>query len=83
MPAGPGKYDDECTRVREATGAKGVVLIIFEGDKGSGFSVQAGFVEHLFLPETLESIAREMRAARESANWQPGDAGNRTPDASA
>ena len=41
MPAGPGKYDRYCTEVRVRTGAEAVVLIILNGDRGSGFSVQA------------------------------------------
>jgi len=41
MPAGPGKYDDLATFVREQTSAVGVALIIIGGVKGHGFSVQA------------------------------------------
>lgn len=41
MPLGPGKYDDMCTMVREATGAQAVVVVIVGGSRGDGFSVQA------------------------------------------
>ncbi len=35
MAFGPGKYDDLCTEVREKAKAKGVLVIIIDGDKGS------------------------------------------------
>jgi len=37
---GPGKYDPVCTYVRNATGAEGAIVIVLDGDQGSGFSVQ-------------------------------------------
>lgn len=65
MPAGPGKYDDECTRVRESTAAFGTVLIVIGGHLGSGFSVQADAHTISVLPDMLEDIAREIRASGE------------------
>jgi len=41
MAFGAGKYDHICTVARESTQATAVVVIILEGNKGSGFSVQA------------------------------------------
>ena len=41
MGHGPGKYDDLCTQARNTAKAAGVVLIVFGGEKGDGFSVQA------------------------------------------
>ena len=41
MANGPGKYDDVCTVVRETTEARVVVMIVLDGNKGSGFSVQS------------------------------------------
>lgn len=41
MPQGPGKYDDLATHVRVSTNAAAVVVIVFDGNKGSGFSMQA------------------------------------------
>lgn len=38
---GAGKYDDLCTQVREAAEAQAVVLVVMDGNKGSGFSVQS------------------------------------------
>ena len=40
MPYGPGKYDDVCTVVRETTNATGAIVIVLNGNQGSGFSCQ-------------------------------------------
>jgi hypothetical protein len=58
MAFGPGKYDDLCTEVREKSKAKGVVLIVIEGDRGFGLSVQAESWVVLELPETLRRTAQ-------------------------
>ena len=59
-----GVYDDLCTMVCDITSAEGVVLIVFEGDKGNGFSVQARPSLGLKLPGVLERIALELRKER-------------------
>jgi hypothetical protein len=59
---GPGKYDDETTRVRQATQAEAVVLIVIGGNKGEGFAVQAPLRVTLALPEMLRDIADKMEA---------------------
>ncbi len=53
MPIGPGKYDDECTMLRESTEAQGVIVIVIGGKLGSGFSVQADRHTTLLLPHML------------------------------
>lgn len=63
MALGPGKYDDLCTYVREQAKAQGVLLIVLGGERGSGFSCQAGLADTLLLPEILEHIAAEIRAS--------------------
>jgi hypothetical protein len=58
MAIGPGKYDEECTYVREATNADAVIVIVLGGLKGSGFSVQTttpALTKR--LPEVLRYIA--------------------------
>jgi hypothetical protein len=58
---GPGKYDPECTALREATQSGSVIAIIVDGIKGSGFSVQSidpHFVAK--LPEMLRGVADEI-----------------------
>lgn len=62
MPVGPGKYDDECTLVREATCADAVIMMIVGGVRGSGFSVQAvEAVDGFELARILETMATEIR----------------------
>lgn len=62
MAFGPGKYDQTCSLVREATKAEGVVLIIFNGVHGNGFSCQASPEVTMGLPDMLEHMARQIRA---------------------
>lgn len=57
---GPGKYDDLATLAREAAKAEGVILIIINGDRGSGFSCQANVLVTMNLPKMLRSMADEI-----------------------
>jgi len=57
MAIGPGKYDPWCTRIREEIGATGVVLIVFGGTFGSGFSMQAPPDLTAALPKILRDVA--------------------------
>ena len=41
MALGPGKYDALASLVRARSKAAGVVVMVFDGRQGSGFSVQA------------------------------------------
>ena len=61
MPLGPGKYDDLCTYVREHAKARGAMVVIFGGEKGEGFAVQADPVLALKMPDILEDMARQIR----------------------
>ncbi len=61
MATGPGKYDLLCTMVRNHTEATGVVLVVFGGRQGSGFSVQAPLAVQRELPTILETLARDIR----------------------
>jgi hypothetical protein len=65
MPFGPGKYDNLTTHVREEAKAKGAIVIIFEGNKGSGFSCQTSPHALHSMPELLEHIAQQLRESRE------------------
>lgn len=64
MAQGPGKYDDECTAARLMTNAQAVMLLVLNGDRGTGFSVQAsgGPLMPLVLADLLEYVARGIRA---------------------
>lgn len=62
MAQGAGKYDRLATYCREQVDAVGAVVIIVEGDQGSGFSVQT--VEpglQTVLPTLLETMAAQIR----------------------
>jgi hypothetical protein len=60
MPIGPGKYDELCTHVREKAKAQGAIVIVFGGELGSGFSVQADPLTLKHLPSLLREVAGEM-----------------------
>ena len=62
MPIGPGKYDDACTEARASTGGESVVLIVIDGDRGSGFSIQAPPSMVFMLPSLLRTVADEIEA---------------------
>lgn len=62
MPHGPGKYDDECSLVRAATGAHCIVLLVLGGTRGNGFSVQGTLAAQAALPAILDEVARGIRA---------------------
>jgi hypothetical protein len=62
MPIGPGKYDDLCSEVRIKADARGVILFVIDGSKGSGFSCQADLATTLSLPDILERVAKDIRA---------------------
>lgn len=64
MPIGPGKYDAALTEAKRLCGATSAVLIVFDGKLGSGFACQTTLEQLAGLPETLESMAKQMRADR-------------------
>jgi hypothetical protein len=58
----PGKYDGLCTAVREAAEADGAIIVIFNGNQGHGFSMQAldaSLIE--IVPGILEKMAADIR----------------------
>lgn len=57
MAIGPGKYDDLATAARSAAHAEGVVLIVFNGLLGTGFTTQAPLDVQLRLPAVLRAVA--------------------------
>jgi hypothetical protein len=60
MALGPGKYDQICTKVREEYHAAGAVVMIFLGDLGDGFSVQAPPELAAHLPRLLRHMAQQI-----------------------
>lgn len=67
---GPGKYGTECQDAMRATNAVACILIVIEGDRGTGFAVQTKEPELLrVLPTLLEKMAADIRAdAQREAN---------------
>jgi hypothetical protein len=59
MPIGPGKYDAHATRIRQQTGAPGVIVIVFDPShpERCGFAVQATKAITLGLPSLLRDLA--------------------------
>lgn len=60
MTQGAGKYDELCTYVREQAQAAGAIVIITDGNKGMGFSVQLPPDLLATLPDVLTNIAKEV-----------------------
>jgi hypothetical protein len=60
MAIGPGKYDELCTYVMEQAQAYGAVVIVFGGEKGPGFSVQAPLNVCATLPRILRALADDI-----------------------
>ena len=65
MSAGPGKYDDLATYVREQANARAVVVIVIDGDKGGGFSVQTAAGLVLNLPTLLRHVADDIEGGKQ------------------
>lgn len=67
---GPGKYGAECAAALRDTDAVACILIVIEGDRGTGFAVQTKEPELLrVLPTMLEKMAADIRAdAQRGAN---------------
>lgn len=67
---GPGKYDDDCAFAMAVTGAVGVLLVVYQGDHGSGISFKTRDPDLMRrMPHMLEELAAQMRRdAQSSAN---------------
>ncbi len=59
---GPGKYDDLATDVRLKAKAAGVIVIVFDGTKGHGFSAQLSPEILIGVPQILRDTARHIEA---------------------
>lgn len=60
MAFGPGKYDELATEVRTKAKAEGVLVLIVNGVRGSGFSAQLSLDLTLTLPAILRDIANQI-----------------------
>jgi hypothetical protein len=62
MPLGPGKYDPECAELRARLKADGLVVLVFGGEHGHGFSAQLPFDLTMKVPDMLREIAKQIEA---------------------
>jgi hypothetical protein len=63
MATGPGKYDYEATKVMLSADAKAAIIIVLDGNRGSGFSCQ--FSDPLLMetvPEILRRVADQIES---------------------
>lgn len=58
----PGKYDDILTEALKQAGAQTGVLMVIQGNKGEGYSVQATLEELILLPGWLRKMADVVEA---------------------
>jgi hypothetical protein len=64
MTMGPGKYDAECTMVRERTKARAAVVLVLGGTHGSGFATQIA-ASPADAADVARALAMTLRAAAE------------------
>ena len=66
MASGPGKYDDLATFAMVKARAQAVIVIVVEGNRGSGFSAQTcgPTVAHM-LPSLLRHMANQIECDNE------------------
>lgn len=62
MPIGPGKYDAECAMVRKMAKADGVMVLVFGGHSGSGFSAQFSSPIAPAMAQILRDVADQIEA---------------------
>ena len=75
MSFGQGKYDHLVTLVRQHAHAHGAVVLIFEGNRGTGFSGQGSIAFYRALPAALREVADQIEAeiARVPPNEEESD----------
>lgn len=62
MAEGAGKYDDLCVEVLRKTNADCAIVLVVNGNRGNGFSVNSLDHDFIFiLPDILEDIASQIR----------------------
>lgn len=61
MTWGPGKYDAEAEELMLRLRARGLVLVVIEGDRGFGCSVKSMATDVYPLSEALIMIAEQMK----------------------
>lgn len=64
MAWGPGKYDKECTEIFTRTRADGVLLVVFNGTLGTGFSCTVTGDILMKMPQILRQVADQIEQRR-------------------
>jgi len=57
---GPGRYDNLAQEALETTQAKGVILVVLEGNLGSGCSCKLTLMDQLKIPKILRCLANDI-----------------------
>lgn len=70
MPSPPGRYRDLCDAVRDQTNADGVVVMVFQGDAGTGFSAVGPPEFCEALPAALRHLADQLEAGDRAARMR-------------
>jgi hypothetical protein len=79
MTIGPGKYDDVATIVMKATHAKAVIVVVFDGVFGDGFSAQiTGGAKVLEMPFILRQMADQIE--KDAEELKPKKGKNNVPN---
>lgn len=63
MPLGAGRYDEEVTELRERLKAQGILLLVVNGERGSGFSAQLSTDDVFALPSVLRQMADQIEGS--------------------
>ena len=71
MARGPGKYSDIAMFVRRMTLARGAIVLIFEGDHGTGYSSQLPPTLVGKIPQYLRDLADEIQADNQAPHYPP------------
>lgn len=58
---GPGKYDDETLELLTRLQAKGVFLLVHDGEHGNGVSAKGSMEFMALLPNLLDTLAAQLR----------------------
>lgn len=66
MPVGPGKYDDQLTKIREEIDFDLGILFIIGGNQGDGFSSQCNADYLGDIPKILRKVADEIEDSVEN-----------------
>ncbi len=72
MPREPGKYDDLCAELREKTQAPVCLLIVVNGNKGTGFSALMPDVAADYVPAILRDVANQIERERRGMSQHSG-----------